>query len=491
MRRRTFLILAAGWPVRAVAQDDLPAQCRSAMRRAAGYFREKVAARGGYVYHVTLDLRTRWGEGLATPDQVWVQPPATPTAGIAYIQAHEATGDAYYLDAAREAAEALVYGQLESGGWAQVVDFNPRGSKVARYRNGKGRGHNNSTLDDGITQGALRFLCLADRALKSGHAGIHEAVRVGFEGLLSAQYANGAFPQVWTGPVPPVPVRKAAYPEYDWRSEGRVKNYWDMYTLNDQLAGHVLETLRVALAVTGERRFRDAAARLGDFLILAQMPEPQPAWAQQYGYAMHPIWARRFEPPAVTGSESQDVLETLLGIHRITGDAKYLKPIPAALGYLKRSLLPDGRLARYYELKTNRPLYMERRGDQYTLTYSDANLPDHYGWKVTSRLEGIESAYRQATAGATPERTPGRAEVEAEARRVLARLDDEGRWVSRYSGERLVGQPKLTAGERYLATEEFSRNLSSLAACVKLRGLAGNTYFPREVLRVSRFSGFS
>ena len=38
------------------------------------------------------------------------------------------------------------------------------------------------------------------------------------------------------------------------------------------------------------------AERAGDFILAAQMPEPQPAWAQQYDAAMHPAWARKFEP---------------------------------------------------------------------------------------------------------------------------------------------------------------------------------------------------
>ena len=66
------------------------------------------------------------------------------------------------------------------------------------------------------------------------------------------------------------------------------------------------------------------------------MPDPQPAWAQQYNYDMHPIWARQFEPPAITGGESQDAIETLLKIYRATGDKKYLEPIPRALAYLKK-----------------------------------------------------------------------------------------------------------------------------------------------------------
>ena len=36
--------------------------------------------------------------------------------------------------------------------------------------------------------------------------------------------------------------------------------------------------------------------------------------------------------------------------------------------------LPDGRLARYYELGANRPLYVQRRGKVYSLTYDDSAL---------------------------------------------------------------------------------------------------------------------
>ena len=163
------------------------------------------------------------------------------------------------------------------------------------------------------------------------------------------------------------------------------------YTLNDNVLRDMVETLLLAEETYGGGSYRAAAVKVGDFLLLAQMPEPQPAWAQQYDAGMHPAWARKFEPPAVTGGESQDAIETLMKIYRTTGDKKYLAPIPRALAYLKKSLLPDGRLARYYELKTNRPLYMTRDGDEYSLTYDDSMLPDHYGWKVNARLPAIAS----------------------------------------------------------------------------------------------------
>ena len=86
--------------------------------------------------------------------------------------------------AAQAAAEALVYGQLQSGGWAQVIDFDPRGTKAGQYRNGKARGRNYSTFDDGISQSALRFLMHCDKALGFKHAAIHDASEFALKAVL-------------------------------------------------------------------------------------------------------------------------------------------------------------------------------------------------------------------------------------------------------------------------------------------------------------------
>jgi len=443
--------------------EDLPSAARAALRKAAGFYREQVATHGGYVYFYSLDLRQRWGEGVATPDQIWVQPPGTPTVGLAFVKAYEATGDAYYRAAATAAAEALVYGQLASGGWTNCVDFNARGERVAQYRNGRGRGKNNSSLDDGQTQSALRLLMHVDKLHEFQRAEIHKAVRVATQSLLATQFPNGGFPQIWTGPVSPHPSIKASYPEYDWRTTGRIKNYWDMYTLNDNVAGYVAETLIDGLAIYHDKRLRAALQRLGDFLLLAQMPDPQPGWAQQYNYMMQPIWARKFEPPGVSGDETQEVIETLMRIHQVTGDRKYLQPIPKALAWLKRSQLGDGQLARYYELRTNRPLYMVRHGDKYTLTYDDSDLPKHYGWKTAARIDDLEKTYRRLVADGPTALSESNTPTEQTVNRIIRDLDEQGRWISVYDGERLIGQAKMPVGAKYLSSEVFSRNLTILA----------------------------
>ncbi len=456
------LWLASPSPLSAADElEDLSTQASAGLARACRYYYDHVALHGGYVYYYSLDLQTRWGEGAATPTQIWVQPPGTPTVGRAYLAAYAATQDAFYLQAATAAAEALMFGQLNSGCWEHAIDWDPRGSRTGDYRNGQGSGKKHSTLDDNSSQAALLFLMECDRAHGFQHARLHEAAQFGLTALLAAQFPNGGFPQIWEGPVAAHPVQAASYPDYNWRTEHREKEYWHHYTLNDQLCGDVLQTLLAAVEIYDDARAGAAIRRLGDFLLLAQMPEPQPAWAQQYNVDMHPAWARKFEPPAITGSESQDAVRTLLAISRHTGETRYLAPVPRALAYLKSCELPSGKLARFYELQSNRPLYMTR---DYQLTYSDDDLPTHYGFVIDHKLDQLNEEYAQTVAGTWQPRRPKSAKSLAkEVRSTLSELDDQGRWISVVAGGRITGQPKFGDVREYLSSAVFAQNVARLS----------------------------
>jgi PelA/Pel-15E family pectate lyase len=465
-----FLLGAIGARHLPAQQADSPLRdaALTALKKAASFYRHKVASHGGYVYYYSVDLKERWGEGKASPDTIFVEPPGTPAVGMAYLHAYSATGDEFYLDAARETAEALVHGQLESGGWAQAIHFvQPERGRLGKYRIGRPAGAwNVSSLDDGQTQSALRLLIRADQALSFEDARIHAAALDGLDCLLKAQFPNGAFPQGWLGPAEPKPALRARFPDYDWKTEGKVKDYWNQYTLNDNLAGDVAAALIEAHQVYKDDKHKAALEKLGDFLILAQMPEPQPGWCQQYSFEMFPIWARKFEPPAITGLESQDAMETLIEIARYTGKKKYLEPIPRALAYFKTCLLPDGKIARYYELRTNKPLYMDAR---YQLTYDDSDLPSHYGWKQRARFEEIEKAHQAVVEGREPARAGPTEKSAEDVRRVIRELDEEGRWISTYAGERLVGQPSFERGFRYISSGVFRRNVETLSEFISKR----------------------
>src|SRR5215207_4554986 len=120
------------------ADDPVAKDARAAMEKATTFMRS-IATEGGYLWRYSPDLKERAGERVATATQIWVQPPGTPSMGMAFLRAYEATGDARYLDAAKAAAEALAVGQLESGGWDYVIEFDPKLSGNWYRRTDKGK----------------------------------------------------------------------------------------------------------------------------------------------------------------------------------------------------------------------------------------------------------------------------------------------------------------------------------------------------------------
>ena len=430
------------------AQASLPDEAADALRRAVGFFCKEVSTQGGYLWRYSADLARREGEGKASADVVWVQPPGTPSVGLAYLQAYERCGEKYLLQAAQAAGLALVNGQLLSGGWDYRIDFSPAGRKRYAYRvetKTAAKRRNTTTLDDNNTQAALRLLMRLDRVLDLKDAKIHEAAQAGLESLLNAQYPNGAWPQRFVEPPDPsqFPVKPASYPE-SWSREYPKLDYRSYYTFNDNSIADVIDVMFEAAEIYGDKRYRQAAEKGGGFMLLAQMPEPQPGWAQQYDANMHPAWARKFEPPSITGGEAQGVMRTLMRIYRETGDKKYLEPLPRAIAYYRRSLRPDGKLARFYELKTNRPLYFTK---DYKVTYSDADMPTHYAFIVGSSLDSIEKQYHQLCQLDPNKLRPTRRSsvprmskrLETQAKQAIASLDERGAWVEsgrlKYNGE--------------------------------------------------------
>ena len=464
------LILLIG--ERGLSADDAPSRAHAiqALHRAVDFFRSECSAGGGYVYRWSADLTRREGEGRVDKSTAWLQPPGTPSVGAAYLHAYQLTRDAQLLEAALETALALVNGQLESGGWDNSITFDPESRKRYAYRvdqhDSLRRLRNTTTFDDDKSQSAIRFLVSIDEALEFKHPAIHESAEFALNAVLRAQYPNGAWPQRYSEFPDPdqFPVKPAAYPD-DWSRTWPNEDYRGFYTLNDNTIRDLIITLLHAHDVYQDQRYRTAAMKGGDFFLLAQMPDPQPGWAQQYDRNMHPAWARKFEPASITGGESQGVMRTLLLLYRRTGEDKYLTPLPKAIAYYRSSLRDDGRLARFYELHTNRPLYFTR---DYKLTHDDGDMPTHYGFIVGSQLDTIEAEYARLVEEG-PDQEHDRngdnlprmtADLRQRAASVINAQDDRGAWVEpgrlRYHGD---DDPTRSVIE----SRTFIRNIRTLA----------------------------
>jgi hypothetical protein len=452
------------------AQDSLRPQAKEALKRAVDFFSQKVASHGGYVYRVSADLKKFEGEEKTGRDTVWVQPPGTPAVGMAYLDAYELLHDSYLLDAAKATAECLIQGQLRSGGWSNKIDFAPEDRQRSSYRvdpPGKKPGANVTTFDDDKSQSVMRFLIRLDSTLGFTDTRLHEAISYALESVLKAQFPNGAWPQGYSSfPEPEkFPVLKASYPS-SWPREFPSVKYTYFYTFNDNTIADTMEMLWMAQAIYGDPRYGEAAARAGDFILLAQMPDPQPAWAQQYSVEMHPVWARKFEPPAISGGESQGLIQVLMQLYVETGNKKYLEPVPRAIEYLRRSTLPEGGLARFYELQTNKPLYFTRK---YELTYKDDDLPTHYAFKVSSKVDSLSKQYEKiksldpsALAKQRRSRTaPSRNKVsEQEVARVIKSLDERGAWVQE---GRMRDHGSEDDTRQTIESNTFIRNIGTLS----------------------------
>jgi hypothetical protein len=375
---------------------DLP-NVAAAMKKAASYFRTHLSLAGGYATKWSRDLTESRNSDRGGATLITIETPGTPTIGHVMLRAYQVTGDKLYLQGAREAAQALLWTQLASGGWNTDHDYALSKAHNRHYRRDldagdtdKGDRSAHSNLDDDKTQFSLMFLldlshqpeCKDDEALQA-------AVNFGLDALLAAQMPNGGWPQGFSGPADAsLPVLPPTLPQ-DWPKKWPAVDYTGWYTLND---GNLLSVARLLIHAQklrpADTRFTTALKKLGDFLLLSQCPAPQSGWAQQYNHQMQPCWARKFEPPAISSIETYSALLTLHEIWIETGDDCYLKPREAALKWLETSRLPDGQYARFYELHTNKPLYCVK--DTYELTYEDTNLPTHYGFKIDDLQEDLD-----------------------------------------------------------------------------------------------------
>ena len=479
------------------AQQPSRAEALAAMKKATQFMLDKVSHRGGHVWSVSEDFKRFDGEVPARPTQVWIQG-GTPEVGHVYLDAYEVTGDPLFLDAARRAAAALVYGQRPEGGWHYFIDFDPKGTEewyrteASRFRWGYEEYrhyYGNATFDDGNSAVATRYL-LRFYATTLESAYLEPLVKA-LDFFVKAQYPNGAWPQ--------------RYPlHYDFSHDG-FPDYTSFYTFNDGAAAANVLTLVAGYELLGDERYLEAAKRGVDFMIAVQGPEGQAAWAEQYDpKTMEPAAARTHEPAGFVVRESAEIVQLLETFYMMTGSTRYLRPIPGAIAWFERVNRETMEFkrppARYYQLNTNLPVYVIQ---------TDKTTPEGYGlykWSTTdARGDGlglyrsnvetqpirpfieVEPIKREFERVSKLTREQARAEYEqgrgrrrgdlqrqgtnASAAEVIKALDARGAWVSDISVLTRVAPPAMNPGSRErmrgYSTFTFTRNMRILTDYIK------------------------
>lgn len=313
---------------------------------------------------------------------------------------------------AQAAADVVLSYQSEFGAWPKNTDLFANANKEERAALQQSGSAN--TIDNDATTAPIRFLALV--AFSSGDVRYRDSVLRGVDYLLAAQYSNGGFPQFH-------PLREG---------------YYSRITYNDDAMVNALELLRdVATSrppfgfVDGARRdkARNAVERGIDVILKTQVrQEGKPtAWCAQHDeVTLAPAWARAYEPPSLSGNESVGIVRFLMGIE--TPSPHVVAAIEAAVGWLRavsisgqrvettrradgrheRVLVPDPTApalwARFYELGTNRPLYMDRdskpKYDFSQIGYERRSGYAYHGTWPASLLERDYPAWRSRVADA-------------------------------------------------------------------------------------------
>lgn len=459
------------------------------MKRAATFMNEKVALRGGHVWLVSEDLGRRWGEIPARPSQIWLQG-GTERVGQVMLDAYEVTKDVYYLDSARKAADALVFGQHPLGGWHYFIDFDPAGTPdwyetdASQFRWGYEEYrhyYGNATFDDRVTPDAAMFLLRFYRL--THEAAYREPVLKALNFVLAAQYPNGAWPQRF-------PLR------YEFAHDG-LPDYTSFYTLNDGAMLAIVELLYDAYETLGDARYFESVRRGVDALLAMQGPDDQAAWAEQHGPNMRPIAARTHEPAGYVVRESYMSILMLEEFYLRTGDARYLAPVPRCLDWFDRinreAAAAKYPTPRYWEPVTNKPVYVVRTQEltaegygKYIWTTDPAKArcdgqPCKADGKPVADVAPMRAQYDTLAAMTTPKARAARlAEMKTRRSRkprgnekladVIAALDARGAWVTdtnvvqRANASTEAEQSEVVRG---ISTGIFASRMETLIAALK------------------------
>jgi len=318
------------------------------------------------------------------------------------------TNDWYAGAEARRIADSVLLHQSPEGGWPKNVSLaTPPGPEAVDP------GAMN-TFDNNAVALPMAFLARVVQA--TGDDGYRAAFERGLDYTLAAQYPNGGWPQYF-------PLKGG---------------YHDHITFNDDAMVRTLRMLRDVAAGKAPYAFVDQARRGRaaqavtkgiDLILRTQVRQDGEltAWCAQYDAELKPAWARRFEPPSLSGSESVGIVGFLMSLDDPSPEV--IAAIEGAVAWFRASAIRDARIetftdaqgrqdrrlarvpgagpiwARFYELGTNRPIFLGRdsvvRYDVAEIEHERRNGYSYYGTWPADLLAEDYSAWKAAHAPAS------------------------------------------------------------------------------------------
>lgn len=300
----------------------------------------------------------------------------------------------YQTDEAARIADQLLIYQKDNGGWEKNIDMALMlTQKEKQDLAAKKSDISETTIDNrtSYTQAAYLAKVITASLLKptppNNFAKYKEAFNKGVDYLLSSQYENGGFPQFF-------PLKKG---------------YYTHITFNDDAMIGVLDVLRDIANGADDYKFVDNGrrAKAGKAvekaipLILKLQVETggkKTVWVQQYDeFTLKPAWARKFEPPCLTGNESVAIVRFLM---REKPTPEITAAIEGAIDWFRKNKLEGIRWvrtkgenavvtdkfarplwARFYEFQTMKPIFIGRDSViKYDVTQIEAERRNGYAW---------------------------------------------------------------------------------------------------------------
>jgi PelA/Pel-15E family pectate lyase len=288
---------------------------------------------------------------------------------------------------AKHIADAIVSFQIPSGGWGKNMNMaGPLRQRGQSYvTNNENRlpspgdfdiakdpsWHYVGTIDNDATTTEMRFLAKVQARVSHDEGEPYRrAFLRGVNYLLSAQYPNGGWPQVW-------PL------------EG---GYHDAITFNDDAVYNAIELLtavsegkpEVSFVPSSLRAKAEKAVAKGIECILATqvvLNGHKTAWGQQCDpLTLRPVAARNYEPASLSSEESADLLIYLMSLP--APSAQVREAVNAGMTWLREHAIyneavaggrntPGGRdliekqgagpiWARFYSLENEKPIFGDR-----------------------------------------------------------------------------------------------------------------------------------
>lgn len=300
-------------------------------------------------------------------------------------------------DEATALADVVISYQTPAGGWSKHTGYSkgPRKPGMlwsSQYQPGS-KPHYLGTFDNHSTTQQIRLLSGVATATKRQDC--QQAAIRGFDYILSSQFPNGSWPQVW-------PL------------EG---GYHDAATFNDDATASILRLLHEAgagkpeFAFLDEQRFTSIKAALVkgiSFVVHSQVTlnGMKSGWCAQHDpLTLQPVAARAMEPASLASVETSNMVKFLMTIHH--PEPELVSCVSSALQWLETAKItgisrvkregktqyepsPDATevyWSRFYSLSDGKPIFPGRDGVIYQ-SYSEMAARNKVGYDYYSTRPG-------------------------------------------------------------------------------------------------------